>query len=189
MAGYVTPVLKMCRIPAWGRYDYRSGQPMCRAASKLQEGNADGILRSLSGGWCEISRICGTRWKKLQLNDAALYFEPETSVALGFGFRWFPGASPSGYYPGTPGTRVQSGSWGQCAGVVCRVHKTNGDIVIELTNPSNLPDPSEIAYMEEPIVSAEIAVTTEFVGATATLCQSAAAFTWEWSILRRAVRC
>ena len=55
-------------------------------------------------------------------------------------------------------------------GVIYKVHKTNGD-VIELTNPSNLPDPSEIEYMEEPIVSAEIMVTTEFVGAIMQLCQ------------------
>ena len=55
-------------------------------------------------------------------------------------------------------------------GVIYRVHKTNGDM-IELTNPSNLPDPSEIDYMEEPIVSAEIMVTTEFVGAIMELCQ------------------
>ena len=100
-----------------------------------------------------------------------LYFEPETSVALGFGFRCgFLGTSPSGYYSGTPGTRVQSDLVTTAPGVVYRVHKTNGDM-IELTNPSNLPDPSEIAYMEEPIVSAEIMVTTEFVGAIMTLCQ------------------
>ena len=55
-------------------------------------------------------------------------------------------------------------------GVIYRVHKKNGD-VISLTNPSNLPDPTEIDYMEEPIVSAEIMVTTEFVGAIMNLCQ------------------
>ena len=55
-------------------------------------------------------------------------------------------------------------------GVVYRIHKTNGE-VIDLTNPSNMPDPSEIEYMEEPIVSAEIMVTTEFVGAIMQLCQ------------------
>ena len=55
-------------------------------------------------------------------------------------------------------------------GVVYKVHKTNGE-VIELTNPSNLPDPSEIEYMEEPIVAAEIMVTTEYIGAIMELCQ------------------
>ncbi len=54
--------------------------------------------------------------------------------------------------------------------LVYRVHKKNGEM-IELTNPSNLPDPTEIEYMEEPIVSAEIMVTTEFVGAIMNLCQ------------------
>ena len=55
-------------------------------------------------------------------------------------------------------------------GVIYKVHKTNGD-VIELTNPSNLPDPSEIEYMEEPMVKAEIMVTSEFIGAIMDLCQ------------------
>ena len=55
-------------------------------------------------------------------------------------------------------------------GVVYRIHKTNGEVIV-LTNPSNMPDPSEIEYMEEPIVSAEIMVTTEFVGAIMQLCQ------------------
>ena len=55
-------------------------------------------------------------------------------------------------------------------GVVYRVHKTNGEM-IELTNPSNMPDPSEIEYMEEPIVSAEIMVTTDFIGPIMDLCQ------------------
>ena len=55
-------------------------------------------------------------------------------------------------------------------GVVYKVYKTNGD-VIELTNPSNLPDPSEIEYMEEPVVAAEIMVTSEYIGAIMDLCQ------------------
>ena len=54
--------------------------------------------------------------------------------------------------------------------VVYRIHKTNGEM-IELTNPSNMPDPSEIEYMEEPIVSAEIMVTTDFIGPIMDLCQ------------------
>ena len=55
-------------------------------------------------------------------------------------------------------------------GVIYRVYKTNGEM-IELTNPSNLPDPSEIEYMEEPIVTAEIMVTSDYVGAIMQLCQ------------------
>ena len=109
--------------------------------------------------------------EKLQLNDAALYFEPETSVALGFGFRCgFLGLLHLDIIQERLEREYNLHLVTTAPGVVYRVHKTNGDM-IELTNPSNLPDPSEIAYMEEPIVSAEIMVTTEFVGAIMTLCQ------------------
>ena len=109
--------------------------------------------------------------EKLQLNDAALYFEPETSVALGFGFRCgFLGLLHLEIIQERLEREYNLDLVTTAPGVVYRVHKTNGDM-IELTNPSNLPDPSEIAYMEEPIVSAEIMVTTEFVGAIMTLCQ------------------
>ena len=79
--------------------------------------------------------------EKLQLNDASLFYEPENLDLVT-----------------------------TAPGVVYRVHKKNGEMM-ELTNPSNLPDPTEIDYMEEPIVSAEIMVTTEFVGPIMTLCQ------------------
>ena len=109
--------------------------------------------------------------EKLQLNDAALYFEPETSVALGFGFRCgFLGLLHLDIIQERLEREYNLDLVTTAPGVVYRVHKTNGDM-IELTNPSNLPDPSKIAYMEEPIVSAEIMVTTEFVGAIMTLCQ------------------
>lgn len=109
--------------------------------------------------------------EKLQLNDAALYFEPETSVALGFGFRCgFLGLLHLDIIQERLEREYNLDLVTTAPGVVYRVHKTNDDM-IELTNPSNLPDPSEIAYMEEPIVSAEIMVTTEFVGAIMTLCQ------------------
>ena len=109
--------------------------------------------------------------EKLQLNDAALYFEPETSVALGFGFRCgFLGLLHLDIIQERLEREYNLDLVTTAPGVVYRVHKTNGDM-IELTNPSNLPDPSEISYMEEPIVSAEIMVTTEFVGAIMTLCQ------------------
>ena len=94
--------------------------------------------------------------EKLQLNDAALYFEPETSVALGFGFRCgFLGLLHLDIIQERLEREYNLDLVTTAPGVVYRVHKTNGDM-IELTNPSNLPDPSEIAYMEEPIVSAEI---------------------------------
>lgn len=109
--------------------------------------------------------------EKLQLNDASLFFEPETSLALGFGFRCgFLGLLHLDIIEERLEREYNLDLVTTAPGVVYRVHKTNGEL-IELTNPSNLPDPSEIDYMEEPIVSAEIMVTTEFVGAIMTLCQ------------------
>lgn len=109
--------------------------------------------------------------EKLQLNDASLFFEPETSIALGFGFRCgFLGLLHLEIIQERLEREYNLDLVTTAPGVIYRVHKTNGDW-FELTNPSNLPDPSEIEYMEEPIVTAEIMVTTEFVGAIMTLCQ------------------
>ena len=108
---------------------------------------------------------------KLQLNDAALMFEPETSVALGFGFRCgFLGLLHMEIIQERLEREYNLDLVTTAPGVIYKVHKTNGD-VIDLTNPSNMPDPSEIDYMEEPMVSAEIMVTTEFVGPIMKLCQ------------------
>ena len=118
-------------------------------------------------------RICGTRWKNCSSTMQRSIFEPETSVALGFGFRCgFLGLLHLDIIQERLEREYNLDLVTTAPGVVYRVHKTNGDM-IELTNPSNLPDPSEIAYMEEPIVSAEIMVTTEFVGAIMTLCHGA----------------
>ena len=109
--------------------------------------------------------------EKLQLNDASLFYEPETSVALGFGFRCgFLGLLHLEIIQERLEREYNLDLVTTAPGVVYRVHKTTGEM-IELTNPSNLPDPTEIEYMEEPIVSAEIMVTTEYVGAIMTLCQ------------------
>ncbi len=109
--------------------------------------------------------------EKLQLNDASLFFEPETSVALGFGFRCgFLGLLHLEIIQERLEREYALDLVTTAPSVVYRVHKKNGE-VFELTNPTNLPDPTEIDYMEEPIVSAEIMVTTEFVGAIMTLCQ------------------
>ena len=109
--------------------------------------------------------------EKLQLNDASLSFEPETSIALGFGFRCgFLGLLHLEIIQERLEREYNLDLVTTAPGVVYRIHKTNGE-VIDLTNPSNMPDPSEIEYMEEPIVSAEIMVTTEFVGAIMQLCQ------------------
>ena len=109
--------------------------------------------------------------EKLQLNDASLFFEPETSIALGFGFRCgFLGLLHLEIIQERLEREYNLDLVTTAPGVVYKGYKTNGE-VIELTNPSNLPDPSEIEYMEEPMVNAEIMVTTEFIGAIMDLCQ------------------
>jgi len=109
--------------------------------------------------------------EKLQLNDASLQFEPETSIALGFGYRCgFLGLLHLEIIQERLEREYNLDLVTTAPGVIYKVHKTNGD-VIELTNPSNLPDQSEIDYMEEPMVKAEIMVTSEFIGAIMDLCQ------------------
>lgn len=109
--------------------------------------------------------------EKLQLNDAALQFEPETSVALGFGFRCgFLGLLHLEIIQERLEREYNLDLVTTAPSVIYKVHKTNGE-VIEITNPTNLPNPAEIQYMEEPMVSAEIMVTTEFVGSIMGLCQ------------------
>ena len=109
--------------------------------------------------------------EKLQINDASLHYEPETSLALGFGFRCgFLGLLHLEIIQERLEREFNLDLVTTAPGVIYKVYKTNGE-VIELTNPSNLPDPSEIDYMEEPFVSAEIMVTSEYVGAIMTLCQ------------------
>ena len=109
--------------------------------------------------------------EKLQLNDASLFYEPETSQALGFGFRaGFLGLLHLEVIQERLEREYNLDLVSTAPGVVYKVHKTDGT-VFELTNPSNLPDPSEIEYMEEPIVNGEIMVTTDYVGSIMQLCQ------------------
>ena len=109
--------------------------------------------------------------EKLQINDASLQYEPETSLALGFGFRCgFLGLLHLEIIQERLEREFNLDLVTTAPGVIYKVHKTNGE-VMDLTNPSNLPDPSEIEYMEEPVVSAEIMVTSEYVGAIMKLCQ------------------
>ena len=109
--------------------------------------------------------------EKLKLNDASLSFEPETSIALGFGFRCgFLGLLHLEIIQERLEREYNLDLVTTAPGVIYKVHTTTGE-VIELTNPSNLPDPSYIDYMEEPVVSAEIMVTTEFIGSIMELCQ------------------
>ena len=109
--------------------------------------------------------------EKLQLNDASLFFEPETSLALGFGFRCgFLGLLHMEVILERLEREYVLDLISTAPGVVYKVYKTDGTM-IELTNPSNLPEPSAILKMEEPIVNAEIMVTTEFIGPIMQLCQ------------------
>ena len=109
--------------------------------------------------------------EKLQINDASLHFEPETSLALGFGFRCgFLGLLHLEIIQERLEREFDLDLVTTAPGVIYKVYKTNGEM-IDLTNPSNLPDPSEIDYMEEPYVSAEIMVTKDYVGSIMTLCQ------------------
>ncbi len=109
--------------------------------------------------------------EKLKLNDASLFFEPENSVALGFGFRCgFLGLLHLEIIEERLEREYNLDLVTTAPSVVYRIYKTNGELV-ELTNPTNMPAPAEIDYMEEPIVAAEIIVTTEFIGAIMDLCQ------------------
>lgn len=109
--------------------------------------------------------------EKLQLNDASLFYEPETSAALGFGFRCgFLGLLHLEIIQERLEREYNLDLVTTAPSVIYKVYKTDGTC-IDLTNPSNLPDPSEIDYMEEPLVKAEIMVTTEFIGPIMELCQ------------------
>lgn len=109
--------------------------------------------------------------EKLQLNDASLVYEPETSIALGFGFRCgFLGLLHLDIITERLEREYDMDLVTTAPGVVYRIHKADGELM-ELTNPANMPDPSEIDYMEEPYVSAEIMVSTEYLGAIISLCQ------------------
>ena len=109
--------------------------------------------------------------EKLQLNDASLQYEPETSVALGFGFRCgFLGLLHLEIIQERLEREYNLDLVTTAPGVIYKVYKNNGEM-IELTNPSNLPDPTEIEYMEEPIVTAEVMVTKDYIGPIMELCQ------------------
>ena len=109
--------------------------------------------------------------EKLQLNDASLFFEPETSLALGFGFRCgFLGLLHLEVVTERLEREYDLDLITTAPSVVYRIYKTNGQMV-EISNPSNMPDPSEIDYMEEPYVSAEIMLTTDYIGTIMDLCQ------------------
>ena len=170
MVGYITASIKNVR-------DTAVGDTVTNAEHPCKE-PLPGYKKVQSMVYCGVYPADGAKYpdlrdalEKLQLNDASLFYEPETSVALGFGFRCgFLGLLHLEIIQERLEREYNLDLVTTAPGVVYRVHKTNGDM-IELTNPTNLPDPSEIDYMEEPVVNAEIMVTKEFVGSIMELCQ------------------
>lgn len=170
MVGYITASLKNVA-------DTRVGDTVTDAANPCEE-PLPGYKKVNPMVYCGLYPADGAKYpdlrdalEKLQLNDAALQFEPETSIALGFGFRCgFLGLLHLEIIQERLEREYNLDLVTTAPSVIYRVYKTNGEM-IELTNPSNLPDPSEIDYMEEPIVSAEIMVTSEYIGAIMDLCQ------------------
>ena len=109
--------------------------------------------------------------EKLQLNDASLFFEPETSVALGFGFRCgFLGLLHLEIVQERLEREFNLDLVTTAPSVIYKVYLTDGTM-IELSNPSNMPDPARIEKMEEPVVRAEIILPKDYVGAIMELCQ------------------
>ncbi len=170
MVGYLTASIKNVK-------DTMVGDTVTDARRPCAE-PLPGYKKVTSMVYCGLYPADGARYndlrealEKLQLNDASLFFEPETSLALGFGFRCgFLGLLHLEIIQERLEREYNLDLVTTAPSVVYHIHKKNGEL-IQLTNPTNMPDPTEIDYMEEPIVSAEIMVTTEFVGAIMTLCQ------------------
>lgn len=170
MVGYITASIKNVR-------DTRVGDTITDRERPCEEA-LPGYKKVLPMVYCGMYPADGAKYpdlrdalEKLQLNDASLQFEPETSIALGFGFRCgFLGLLHLEIIQERLEREYNLDLVTTAPGVIYKVYKTNGE-VIELTNPSNLPDPAEIEHMEEPFVSAEIMVTTEFIGPIMELCQ------------------
>ena len=170
MVGYICASIKNVR-------DTRVGDTVTNAAHPCEE-PLPGYKKVNPMVYCGMYPADSAKYpdlrdalEKLQINDASLQYEPETSLALGFGFRCgFLGLLHLEIVQERLEREFHLDLVTTAPGVIYKVHKTNGE-VIDLTNPSNLPDPSEIEYMEEPVVSAEIMVTSEYVGAIMTLCQ------------------
>ena len=170
MVGYITASIKNVKDTAVGDTVTNDKEPCAEPLPGYKKVNSM-VYCGMYPADCAKYPDLRDALEKLQLNDASLNYEPETSIALGFGFRCgFLGLLHLEIIQERLEREYNLDLVTTAPGVVYRVHKTNGEM-IELTNPSNLPDPSEIAYMEEPIVSAEIMVTTEFIGSIMQLCQ------------------
>ena len=170
MVGYITASIKNVR-------DTRVGDTITDKERPCSE-PLPGYKKVTPMVYCGMYPADGAKYndlrdalEKLQLNDAALQFEPETSVALGFGYRCgFLGLLHLEIIQERLEREYNLDLVTTAPGVVYRINKTNGE-TMELTNPTNLPDPAEILSMEEPMVSAEIMVTTDFIGPIMQLCQ------------------
>ncbi len=155
----------------------RVGDTVTEAARPASEA-LPGYKKVLPMVYCGMYPADGAKYpdlrdalEKLKLNDASLFYEPETSAALGFGFRCgFLGLLHMEIIEERLEREFNLDLVTTAPGVIYKVHKTNGDLIM-LSNPSNLPDAAEIDYMEEPIVNAEIMIPTEYIGAIMDLCQ------------------
>ncbi len=170
MVGYITASLKNVK-------ETRVGDTVTNAQNPCAE-PLPGYRKVNPMVYCGMYPADGAKYpdlrdalEKLQLNDASLQFEPETSVALGFGFRCgFLGLLHLEIIQERLEREYNLDLVTTAPSVIYKVYKTDGE-VIDLTNPTNLPDPSEIDYMEEPVVKAEIMVTSEYIGSIMDLCQ------------------
>ncbi|MBU5591037.1 translation elongation factor 4 [Clostridium sp. MSJ-4] len=169
--GYVTASIKNVRDARVGDTITEANRP----AKEVLEGYRPAIPMVFSG----IYPVDGAKYEelkealeKLQINDAALAFEPETSAALGFGFRCgFLGLLHMEIIQERVEREFNLDIITTAPSVIYKVMKTDGTL-LEITNPANLPAPTEIEHMEEPIVKASIISPTDYVGAVMELCQS-----------------
>jgi len=157
--------------------DCRVGDTITLADNPARE-PLPGYKKAVPMVFCGIYPADGSKYgdlrdslEKLQLNDASLMFEPETSKALGFGFRCgFLGLLHMEIIQERLEREYNLDLVTTAPSVVYRIKKTDGE-VIELDNPTNMPDPTQIESMEEPIVEASIMTPTEYVGNIMELCQ------------------
>ena len=170
MVGYFTASIKTVS-------DTRVGDTVTLAENPTAEA-LPGYKKVNPMVYCGIFPVDGAKYpdlrdalEKLQLNDAALFFEPETSVALGFGFRCgFLGLLHLEIIQERLEREYNLDLVTTAPSVIYKVYLTDGTS-FDLSNPSNMPDPARIEKMEEPIVKAEIMLPKDYVGPIMELCQ------------------
>ncbi|AIY78803.1 elongation factor 4 [Clostridium botulinum] len=168
--GYITASIKNVR-------DARVGDTITEASRPTQKA-LPGYKPAIPMVYSGIYPVDGAKYdelkealEKLQINDAALNFEPETSIALGFGFRCgFLGLLHMEIIQERVEREFNLDIITTAPSVIYKVTKTNGE-VFDITNPTNLPPMTEIDFMEEPVVKASIITPTDYVGAVMELCQ------------------